>query len=898
MKLDIKKFSKKIFFSGIAGVALLFLGATQFANAQILPAAALLAGPSATKQAVSAAATFVGIGNIQNSVISALIYAVTYLMAGVMGIVIAIEAWLITVVLNINNGIFQTSIVQNGFSISLSIANLAFVLGIIVIAIATILRRESYGIKQLLWKLVVMAILVNFGLVIMAPIFSVGNSLSQYFLNCINPVGGGCSGAGTFTSGSGTLAVVSSYNTFANTFAGAFNPQNAFTALQSATSSVALTTAQLAATNVNNNNNASYAGAFSALGGNVAAWLIPLLGIVFTFINIALIVIVLGAFIILMFIRYIYIAILAILLPFAWTAWVFPSFSHHFQSWWSKFLQWTFFAPIVMFFIYLALSAMSTTNTSLALSNSQGGSAFAIATYMGADNGIWSALSGFLGAQFAAVIESFLQEILLVGLIIGGLIAADTMSVKFAGTVVDAAAAGATYVAAEHGARMGRHVWHDVGGHALTNKLATSKNRYIAGLGRKMSNVQTHAGKVADYKKKLAGMTKEGFMAQKDGGMNEAERMAWAGLAVEQKWGDENMTISGMKMKDIIDDKGAVERTGQSKLKKDADKLYESNTDFRNAERAPAGAMVQVTDKDGIEYEDIDPATGATRTRTFATGASVDKETLMDAAMQKFMRESETEDLAKGDANTLYKKLVPGTPGYAAQQVRMKNLAKYAPQAISKLMPKMSNATRENFVDGMTRVRDLGNPASTDGIITAGRRPIITLEHTIEAHAATLKQNETDAKAADDEIKKAEQGIKDFTQKTEQGIKERIQQDAQNIRDASQKIGEYRDITDVDAAIRKIKEDQVTEINRLNDAMNAETTRLNNLKNTATTNATNLAGLAATLKITADAYNRDLKNLQNNSAYERAHKTLSRAIVNTLEGRLNTGGGGGGSGTP
>ena len=64
-------------------------------------------------------------------------------------------------------------------------------LGIIVIALATILRIESYSIKKMLWKLVVMAILVNFGLVIIAPIFGFSNALTQYFLNCFNPWPGG-----------------------------------------------------------------------------------------------------------------------------------------------------------------------------------------------------------------------------------------------------------------------------------------------------------------------------------------------------------------------------------------------------------------------------------------------------------------------------------------------------------------------------------------------------------------------------------------------------------------------------------------------------------------------------------------------------------------------------------
>lgn len=366
----------KIIFGAIGAAFLLFLGSTQ-------PVHALF-----------------GIGNISTTVISFAAMVIAYVLAWIFGAFIAIEAWLIGVVLNINAGIMQTSFVQTGFSISLSVANLAFVLGIIVIALATILKIENYSIKKMLWKLVAMAILVNFGLVIISPIFAVSNTFTQYFLTSL-PGGG---------SGSQSL------NAFGQTMASKFNPGAMFAPVANPTQGTASTLAPLGLT--------------GTADVPVGATLVPIFSLIFTIIDFVLIVFVLGVFIVMLMIRYVYVAILAILLPFAWASWVFPSFSHLNKQWWSKFLQWTFFAPIFMFFLYLALATIGGSNNADALNTTN---------YIGAGNSTFTAIMNFFGSAFGPIITNFLQEMVLAGLIIGGMIAADSMGVKFAGTVMNGA---------------------------------------------------------------------------------------------------------------------------------------------------------------------------------------------------------------------------------------------------------------------------------------------------------------------------------------------------------------------------------------------------------------------------------------------------------------------------
>ena len=71
----------------------------------------------------------------------------------------------------------------------LNFTNLGFILAIIIIAFATILRLESYAIKQTLWKLIVAALLVNFSLVICGGIISVSKLTTDSFYNHITAGG-------------------------------------------------------------------------------------------------------------------------------------------------------------------------------------------------------------------------------------------------------------------------------------------------------------------------------------------------------------------------------------------------------------------------------------------------------------------------------------------------------------------------------------------------------------------------------------------------------------------------------------------------------------------------------------------------------------------------------------
>jgi hypothetical protein len=79
-------------------------------------------------------------------------------------------------------GAFTTvPVVQTGWAIARDMANMLFILVLLAIAFATILRYESYGIKRLLPQLIIVALLVNFSLLFAGIVIDIGNDFGEFF---------------------------------------------------------------------------------------------------------------------------------------------------------------------------------------------------------------------------------------------------------------------------------------------------------------------------------------------------------------------------------------------------------------------------------------------------------------------------------------------------------------------------------------------------------------------------------------------------------------------------------------------------------------------------------------------------------------------------------------------
>jgi len=202
------------------------------------------------------------------------------------------------------------TMVEYGWTITRDIVNMFFILALVVIAFATILRIETYGMKALLPKLIIIALLINFSYLVCGIIIDASQVLADYFIGLIS------TGQPEGEKPDAGMAVLETLKV-----------SNALKGTEGQT--VPITERDPEMTMILNT-------AFSA-----------------SIIAVTGFVLLIGA--VLLFIRIGALWALIIIAPFAWFFSIFPDLKTHASRWWSEFLKWSFFAPIYVFFIYLIL---------------------------------------------------------------------------------------------------------------------------------------------------------------------------------------------------------------------------------------------------------------------------------------------------------------------------------------------------------------------------------------------------------------------------------------------------------------------------------------------------------------------------------------------------------------
>lgn len=208
------------------------------------------------------------------------------------------------------------AIAHVGWQISRDVANLGFVLTMIIVAFMTIIRVESYGAKKLLPKLIAAAIIVNFSFTIAAVFIDFGNITAGFFLDKIDP----------------------GNNIFGMTerLAGAFGPQRFI----------------LGEDDPLPPNPEEESGLLTEIG---TAFLTSLAGLTFSVVFTLIATIVLLALAAMLLVRYVYLSLLLAAAPLVWLFWVFPGLQGLYSKWWDAFMKWVFFAPAVSFCLYISL---------------------------------------------------------------------------------------------------------------------------------------------------------------------------------------------------------------------------------------------------------------------------------------------------------------------------------------------------------------------------------------------------------------------------------------------------------------------------------------------------------------------------------------------------------------
>jgi hypothetical protein len=428
-------------------------------------------------------------------------YAISYAFTLIASIFISIQAFILGFIMTLNMEVVDSPVVQVGFSIVLAFANILFVAAIITMAVATIIRWNTYGVRKLLMRIVIAAIGVNFSLVLAGTAIVFSDQLSKFFLSQ-SVVGGGDTGVFEF----------------ADRIAGAFQPQQALLIDQ---------------------NNGGIDGEWSKLFKDGTSQVGQVLGLIMSvFLSLALLLQVnlfLGVLNIAFFLRYIWLALLLVMLPGVWVAWIFPFSQSYVQKWMNLFIKWTFFGPISLFFLYLGLKVADVFAESgrLAIKDT-------VELSKKASPGLMEAFQSVLGALIQPLMNQIVSAAVIGGCLWGGLYLAHKMGIGVAGTgvkIMESAGNSVKRQVATRSKNAGLRVWDrartsgkDADGNSrlqqLGSRLSTlaSNNRAAraVGLGAAgaaiaktgVANRKNAEERIAGYKTDLGGLSKDALVQE------------------------------------------------------------------------------------------------------------------------------------------------------------------------------------------------------------------------------------------------------------------------------------------------------------------------------------------------------------------------------------------------
>jgi len=278
----------------------------------------------------------IAFGGLDNLIDSLL---VLWLNVLIIGIAVSLILWLGCVLLGwlftLNCGIVASSVVNTGFGIILGLTNVGFVLALVVIAFATILRLKGYAMKNTLAKLLMAVLLINFSLFFIGLFLNVSNSITSAFLgrevcsvSADLPTQNTGTPAGTATEGPTEKKV----GEFTLSYWKRFNLFSVFGAVEKSI----------------NQGKENFV---------IREFLLPIPNLFFATI-ISLIAAVNIIFLLwALIVRYVTLSILIIFSPLVWLSFIFPKLGgdlgNLWKEWWSTFIKWIIFLPIFSFFLYL-----------------------------------------------------------------------------------------------------------------------------------------------------------------------------------------------------------------------------------------------------------------------------------------------------------------------------------------------------------------------------------------------------------------------------------------------------------------------------------------------------------------------------------------------------------------
>ncbi len=355
------------------------------------------------------------------------------------GILIAWVVGLIKGVMEFGNP-QDASVVRIGWTIVRDITNMFFILALLVIAFATILRRETYGMKALLPKLIGIALLINFSLALAGVVIGFANGLTAVFLQDDKLFSQDLPRAlkiNAYIDNTAKMDEVDKAKIVWECKAGEYeydpgefsDPITIYTINEIALSEKACEAAADGKCAGHCEEKTITTGDAEILKEKLAKTDYTYNMILAMFLsNIFLIIAIfcLAALFFMLIYRVLVLWFLLILMPIALFLWILPAAANMFSKWVYKFLKWTFFGPIVTFFIWLSI--MSWIRFLTGEAEAPGG---AISVGMGDIAKHEMLANQAMPKMFLP--ENLFQFILVCGMLIGSLVVAQKLSIYGAG---------------------------------------------------------------------------------------------------------------------------------------------------------------------------------------------------------------------------------------------------------------------------------------------------------------------------------------------------------------------------------------------------------------------------------------------------------------------------------
>ncbi len=238
--------------------------------------------------------------NAVSGIVGHVIQFLVWILGGILFVLIYILIWVAQY-----NDFVNSAAVTNGWGIVRDLCNMFFILILLIIAFATILRIESYNLKKTLPKLLIMAVLINFSKTICGIFIDFAQVIMLTFVN------------GFKGMGSANLTTM-------------LGIQNILAVNVDAAPEVSL---------------------LSVVGSYILALLYTIIAVIVILVLVAVLVI-----------RMIMLWIYIVLSPLAYLLSAFPAGQKYSQQWWNEFSKQVVIGPVLAFFIWLSFISIGGSN--------------------------------------------------------------------------------------------------------------------------------------------------------------------------------------------------------------------------------------------------------------------------------------------------------------------------------------------------------------------------------------------------------------------------------------------------------------------------------------------------------------------------------------------------------